>query len=155
MAISCWQEEWNYIIRNVIFSDMELRKLMMIPDGTNIIDFIDKFFIRAGDTNETLKSENVRIVYGDIPVGVTNNPNVVRTQMKFNIYVKKEHLHDVSNDRLVLRTMKICDRLNLLLAQPINIKGYRFRVIGEQDIGTRTIGYVRRDITFEFKKVYG
>lgn len=46
MPISTWMNDWNTIIRTVIFPDNELKELMRIPENTNIITFIDKYFMR-------------------------------------------------------------------------------------------------------------
>lgn len=69
MANRSWIDEWNDILRNIIFADDELKTLMEIPESTNIIAFTDRHFIRAGYTNKTLVNEPVRIVYGMLGTG--------------------------------------------------------------------------------------
>jgi hypothetical protein len=46
-----WIHDWNEIIRDVIYPDTELRRLMRLPKGTGIIEFIDKYFMRSGYSN--------------------------------------------------------------------------------------------------------
>ena len=52
-----WQDNWNNVIRNEIFLDDKLKELMLIPKGTDIAKFTDKFFIRDGSTDELLTNE--------------------------------------------------------------------------------------------------
>lgn len=111
-----WINDWNDIIRHVIFSDKELMNLMKIPEKTSIIDFIDRYFIRAGFTNKILSNEDVRIVYGSTS-SATNIDGVTSNVMNFDIYVKLENLHNVGVDRLVMRTQLIAQRLIYLLTR--------------------------------------
>jgi len=132
--------------------------LMRIPKNVGIIEFIDKYFIRAGYTNEVLEYEDVRIVYGNTGVHETETPNVTKNEMSFDIYVKQEHLHNVGNDRLEFRTHLIAAKLIQLLTKHGTsgkyLGGYRFWVKNELDLGTRTTGYVRYCVTFYYMKVY-
>lgn len=154
MVLRSWIDDWNDIIRNVIFKDEELKSLMKLPANTNIITFIDKYFIRAGYTTEVLTNESVRIVYGTIARGDAMNPYVTRNEMSFDIYVKLEDLHNVERDRLVFRNHLIAKRLIDLLTKQRYLGAYRFTVEGEGDMGTSTIGYTRYNVTFGFMKTY-
>lgn len=151
-----WINAWNSIIRNVIWKDLELKQLMKIPYGTNIIQFIDRYFIRAGYTNKLLTDEVCRIVYADIQGSDTAVPNVKKNMMTFDIYVKQDELHNVGDDRLQYRTHLIAARLKYLLTKDryLNNTGYRFWIAGDWDLGTRTIGYARYTIAFYYMKVY-
>lgn len=151
-----WIDAWNKIIREVIWKDHELKALMKIPAKTGIIQFIDRYFIRAGYTNKLLSDEVCRIVYADVQGSDTNVPNVKRNMMTFDIYVKQDELHNVGDDRLQFRTHLIAARLNKLLTQKRYLKdtGYRFWIAGDWDLGTRTIGYARYTIAFYYMKVY-
>ena len=151
-----WINAWNKIIREVIWNDHELKTLMKIPAKTGIIQFIDRYFIRAGYTNKLLSDEVCRIVYADVQGSDTNVPNVKRNMMTFDIYVKQDELHNVGDDRLQFRTHLIAARLNKLLTQERYLKdtGYRFWIAGDWDLGTRTIGYARYTIAFYYMKVY-
>ena len=156
LNIDRWINDWNTIIRRVIFADDELKTLMKLPANTNIITFIDKYFIRAGYTNKLLENEAVRIVYSEIQGHETQSPNIVRTMMTFDIYVRIEDLHNVGTDRLVMRTQKIASRLIYLLTKSRYIQdtGYRFWPAGDWDLGTRTTGYARYCVALNFMKVY-
>ena len=151
-----WIDAWNKIIREVIWKDHELKTLMKLPAKTGIIQFIDRYFIRAGYTNKLLSDEVCRIVYADVQGSDTNVPNVKRNMMTFDIYVKQDELHNVGDDRLQFRTHLIAARLNKLLTQERYLKdtGYRFWIAGDWDLGTRTIGYARYTIAFYYMKVY-
>lgn len=153
MVHPSWTQDWNDIIRDVIFADEELKSLMEIPEGTSIIDFIDKYFIEAGYTNKILSDENVRIVYGSISVA-TNHPNVSSNRLSFDIYVKHEEMHNVGRDRLMLRTKLIASRLINLLTKKKYIGNYRFFSPTESNMGTSAIGYNRYNMTLSYLKTY-
>lgn len=151
-----WIKEWNDIIRDVFFQDAVLKNLMLLPEGTNIITFIDKYFIRAQFTDTLLSNEPVRIIYSDIQGTQTDVPNVMKKMMTFDIFVKKEKAHNVSNDRLVMRTQVIADRIVYLLTKDryVQNKGYRFWIAGDWDLGTSTTGYTRYCVAFNYMKTY-
>lgn len=151
-----WIKEWNDIIRDVFFRDAVLKQLMLLPENTNIITFIDKYFIRAQYTDTLLTNEDVRIMYSDIQGSPTENPNVLRKMMTFDIFVKKEKLHNVSNDRLIMRTQVIADRIIHLLTKDryVQNQGYRFWIAGDWDMGTSTSGYARYCVAFYYMKTY-
>lgn len=168
MGYSSWLQEWNDIIRHVFFADEELKKLMLIPAGTTIIQFIDKYFIRAGYTSEILTDEPVRIIYGNLTESMTKNTHVSVNAITFDVFVRKDQLHNVGDDRLLYRTDLITDRIKqLLLTSPthhVKIKdrevdpdnyydsAYRFYFAGEADLGSSVIGYNRRNVSFTYKK---
>jgi len=151
-----WINAWNTIIRKVIWPDHELKVLMKIPPKTGILQFIDRYFIRAGYTNKLLTDEVCRIIYADIQGGETSVPNVTKNMMTFDIYVKTEELHNIGDDRLQMRTHLIAERLYTLLTSDRYLAGtgYRFWVAGDWDMGTRVTGYVRYTIAFRYMKVY-
>lgn len=151
-----WNDDWNDIIRYVIFADEELKRLMKIPENTNIITFIDKYFIEADYTTKVLKDESVRVIYKDITGADTEVPNVKKNMMTFDIYVKLDDLHNADVDRLKMRTRLIAARLYELLTKEryLNDSGYRFWIALEGNQGTRTIGYARYMIAFYYMKVY-
>lgn len=151
-----WINDWNRIIREVIFADEELKTLMKLPEDIDIITFIDKYFIRAGYTNKVLEDEHVRIIYADVQGSPTSVPNVMKKMMTFDIYVKTEDLHNVGRDRLIMRTQLIANRLLQILTDERYAQqtGYRFWIAGEWDQGTRTIGYGRYTLALYYMKVY-
>lgn len=151
-----WIKGWNSIIRNVIFKDYELRKLMKLPSKTGVIQFTERYFVKAGYTNKLLTDESCRIVYSDVQASETDVPNVKKNMLQFDIYVKNEELRTCSDDGLILRTHLIAERLFKILTKTryLNETGYRFWLAGEWDIGTRTAGYTRCKIAFYYMKVY-
>ena len=148
-----WISDWNDIIRHVIFSDKELMNLMKIPEKTSIIDFIDRYFIRAGFTNKILSNEDVRIVYGSTS-SATNIDGVTSNVMNFDIYVKLENLHNVGVDRLVMRTQLIAQRLIYLLTRVRYNGVYRFYDPVEGDMGTSAVGYARYRVSLSYTRTY-
>ena len=151
-----WIDAWNTIIRKVIWPDHELKTLMKIPAKTGILQFIDRYFIRAGYTNKLLTDEVCRIVYADVQGSETDVPGVTKNMMTFDIYVKTEELHNIGDDRLKMRTHLIAERLFKLLTSERYLAdtGYRFWIAGDWDMGTRVTGYVRYTIAFRYMKVY-
>ncbi len=151
-----WIDAWNTIIRKIIWTDDELKKLMKLPSNTNILQFIDKYFIHAGYSNALLTDEVCRIVYSDIQGSETDVPNVTKNLLVFDIYVKQSELHNIGDDRLKLRTHLIAERLLKLLTQERYLAntGYRFWIAGDWDMGTRVTGYARYSIAFRYMKVY-
>lgn len=147
-----WIDDWNDVIRNVFFQDHVLRALMKLPSDISIIDFIDRYFIRAGYTNTILTDESVRIIYGTYAVP-TNVSGVTKNQMSFDIYVKNEDLHNVGNDRLVMRTQLIARRIIYLLTKDRYNGAYRFYDPYEGDMGTSAIGYSRYNATLSYMRV--
>ena len=151
---NAWTNEWNSVIRYIIFQDAELKSLMNIPENTHIIDFKNKYFIRTGTVSTPLKDESVRISYGVFGTSLAGSPRVLRQEMSFDIYVKQQDLNNVGSDRLVNRTEVIAQRLQRLLTDKNNplLEGFDFRCIGESDMATNTIGYVRYNVTFMFTR---
>jgi hypothetical protein len=151
-----WVNSWNTIIRKLIWPDHELKVLMKIPPKTGILQFNQRYFIRAGYTNELLTDEVCRIIYADVTSHETDVPNVKKQLMTFDIYVKKEEMYNIGDDRLVSRLDLIVERLDNLLRSNRYLAntGYRFWLAdGGLDLGTRTIGYARRTISYYYMKV--
>lgn len=151
--LKTWITEWNDIVRDVIFPDTELRSLMELPENVRIVDFIHKYFIRAGFSNDLVTDEPVRIIYGDLITTVAGAPHVLRRELSFDIYVKKEELNNYGRDRLMYRTELIAARLIELLTSRRYNKGFRFWVVSDNDMGTTTVGYVRRTVSFNYMRI--
>ena len=151
-----WTNSWNAIYREVIFKDHELKTLMKIPPKTGILQFRDRYFIRAGFTNKLLTDEVCRIVYSDSASSDTAVPNVKRNVLTFDVYVKQEEMYNIGEDRLISRLDYIIDRLDKLMRRERYLAdtGYRFwPATAPLDLGTRTVGYDRRAIAFNYMKV--
>ena len=152
-----WANAWNTIIRKVFWQDYELKRLMKLPPKTGILQFCDRYFIRAGYTNALLTDEVCRIVYADSANSDTDVPNIKRNTITFDIFVKQEEMHNVGDDRLLTRIDLIADKIykDLTKDRYVAGTGYRFWVAtGDLDLGTRTVGYVRKTIAFNYMKVY-
>ena len=149
-----WDAAWNDVIRYVIYPDTELKNLMMIPAGTDIVTFVDKYFIKSGLVNEVLKDENVRIIYKDTPLGVAGNENVINVEFDFDIYVRTTNLRNATKDRLMLRTDLIASRLRYLLVNNPNLSVFSFRCIGDESVGSKAIGYSCHNLAFVYKRTY-
>lgn len=151
-----WIDNWNKIIRTVIFPDRELKRLMKLPPSTGIIQFADKYFMQAGFSNKLLTDEPCRIIYANVHGADTAAPKVKKSMMTFDIYVKTEYQRNATQDGLALRTHLIADRLLKLLTSERYLAdtGYRFWIAGDWDLGTRTVGYSRYTIAFYYMKVY-
>ena len=151
-----WINAWNTIIRKVIWPDHELKTLMKLPSRTDIIQFVERYFIRAGFTNKLLTDEVCRIVYSDLEGYETDVPNVRKNIMVFDIYVKQDEMRNIGDDRLVTRIDLITERLFKLLTSDRYLAetGYRFWIAGDWDGGTRVTGYHRKTIAFNYMKVY-
>lgn len=152
-----WTHEWADIVREVIFKDPILKELMMIPTGTSIIQFEDEYFIKMTFADVTVIDEDVRIVYANLNSNDIKHPNVIRQEMSFDVFVKKEHIHDVGDDRLMERGDLICVRLRQLLSGRVETsKGptaFKFTWIGgPTQLGSSTIGYRRYNISFEYNR---
>ena len=151
-----WVDAWNTIIRKVIWPDHDLKVLMKLPPKTGIIQFVDRYFIRAGYSNKLLTDEVCRIVYSDMQGYETNVPNVKKNLMLFDVYVKQDELRNIGDDRLITRIDLIVAELEKLLTSERYLAdtGYRFWIAGDWDGGTRVTGYQRKTIAFHYMKVY-
>lgn len=149
--IRTWADNINNVIRDVIFPDQELKDLMMIPeaDNSDIIAFIQKYFIRDPSPDELLTNQDVRICYGDM-AGTPIGKYAVRKNMFFDIYVKQEHEHDVDNDVLKYRSDVLCSKLRELLTDQKYVCHIAFNYVDDYILFTKTIGYTRHRILFSY-----
>ena len=108
--IQTWKDNWNDVIRYVIFKDAPLKELMLIPENTSIVNFIDKYFIQNEVGDEILCDEKVRVVYYDSKGKDTGNKGVRLHYKEFDIFVRDDVLHTASDDRLQNRYDLIAER---------------------------------------------
>lgn len=146
-----WQDNWNNVIRNVIFPDKRLKELMMVPERTDIIEFQKRYFIRDGSTDELLTNEKVRIVYHDDQGFDTWSKNVFGKYKSFDIYVKEDAEHTADLDRLRSRQVMIAERIKYLLLRSRNCQNLHFQYEDEYDLWTKTVGYKLYRLTFFYK----
>ena len=149
--IKTWDDNWNDIIRTVIFKDTKLKEYMLVPEGTPIVPFITKYFINDAAPDAILTTEKVRVNYYDTEGYETGNKNVVRKYKAFDIYVKEEYLYDATNDRLKARTQLISERIKYLLLNKFHICGLHFEYKDEFDLWTKTVGYRRYHLVFSYR----
>lgn len=123
---------------------------MLLNEKTSIIEFQDRYFIKAGYTSKTLKDEPVRIVYGDITGDPTGNVFVNREVMSFDIYVRNDCMHNATKDGLDNRTELIAERLTKLLTGERYVYNIRFWYVDDHPVGTSTIGYERHNLSLGF-----
>lgn len=136
-----WQDNWNNVVRYEIFTDEILKELMLVPEGTDIVKFTDKYFIRDGSTDELLTNEKVRIVHHDDEGFDTFNKNVKGKYRIFDIFVSEDVEHTASDDWLKSRQVLIAERLKYLLLRKRNCQNIRFWYQDEYDMWTKTVGY--------------
>lgn len=146
-----WQDNWNNVVREEIFPDKELKKLMMVPPDTDIVKFTDKYFIRDGSTDELLTNEKVRIVHHDTEGFDTFNPGVKGKYREFDIYVSEDVEHTATKDWLQSRQVLIAERLKYLLLRKKYCQNIRFWYQDEYDMWTKTVGYKMYRLTFFYK----
>ena len=146
-----WQDNWNNVVRNVLFPDEKLKELMLVPKDTDIVKFIDKYFIRDGSTDELLTNEKVRIVQHDSQGYDTGVKNVRGKYRDFDIYVSEDVEHTYDNDWLKSRQILIAERIKYLLLRNRYCERIRFYYEDEYDMWTKTVGYKLYRLTMLYK----
>ena len=146
-----WQDNWNNVVRNVLFPDDKLKELMLVPEGTDIITFQKKYFIRDGSTDELLTNEKVRIVCHDDQGSWTFNKGVNVKYKSFDIYVKEDIEHTADIDRLKSRQVLVAERIKYLLLRQWDCEHLHFQYEDEYDMWTKTVGYKMYKLTFFYK----
>lgn len=151
-----WHDNWNDVIRNVLFPDVELKTLMRIPAGSvnNIREFIGKYFIEDAMPDEPVVNEDVRVIYYEEEGSKLGTPHVTKKILSFDIYVKESMLYNATNDRLQRRDKLIAQRLKELLLWKEHVCGLRFQYEDEYHLGARTIGYRRYHLVLSYKTTW-
>ena len=148
--IKTWDDNWNDVIRYVLFPDAKLKELMMVPPKTTIVQFIDKYFINSAASDELLSDEKVRIVYYDTKGKDYGQKNVYLKYKEFDIYSREEFLYTATNDRLKSRTALIAERIKYLLLRKFSVCGLHFYYEDEYALWTKTVGYRRNHLVFSY-----
>ena len=146
-----WQDNWNNVVRNVLFQDEKLKELMLVPEGTDIMTFQKKYLIRDGSTDELLTNEKVRVVTYDEDGSETWNPGVRVKYKNFDIFVSEDVEHTADNDRLRSRQIMIAERIKYLLLRRWDCEHLHFQYEDEYDQWTKTVGYKMYKLTFFYK----
>ena len=146
-----WQDNWNNVVRNVMFKDDRLKELMLVPKTTDIMAFQKKYFIRDGSTDELLTNEKVRVVARDDEGAFTYNKNVRVKYKVFDIFVSEDVEHTADVDRLRSRQVMIAERIKYLLLRQKICEHLHFEYEDEYDQWTKTVGYKMYRVTFSYK----
>lgn len=152
IKLRTWHDNWNQVIRSVIFSDTALLSLMLIPaaERTDIRSFLSKYFIEDALPDELVFNEGVRIICYETEGTKLGTAHVLKKYLAFDIYVSNEQLYNVDTDRLKRRDKQIAQRLKELLTQKTHTCGLRFQYEDEYHLGAKTVGYKRYHIVFSY-----
>lgn len=146
-----WQDNWNNVVRNVLFQDDKLKSLMLVPVGTDIMTFQKKYFVRDVATDELLTKEKVRVVTHD-DEGIPTLNKCVRVKYKnFDIFVSEDVEHTADIDRLKSRQVLIAERIKYLLLRQRVCENLAFQYEDEYDLWTKTVGYKEYRLTLFYK----
>ena len=146
-----WDDNWNDVIRYEIYQDAKLKEQLCTPPQATINQFIENYFIEGSGTDQLQTNELVRVVHYDNEGVDTGNKNVLRRYKEFDIYVKKSHLYNASNDRMKSRCKLIAERIKWILLKEQHIHGLHFEYANEFDMWTKTVGYQRYHLVFTYK----
>ena len=149
-----WADNLNDAIRDKVFPDEELMRLMLVPAEAkeNIRVFLDRFFIKEAISDEIITDEPVRILYHHKEsTGIVNNPYAHKRYLTFEIYVKKDRLFDCDPDRMRARTEMIVQRLKEIFTDKTYVCRMRYLYEDDYEIGTRLTGYTRHVLIFSYK----
>ena len=147
-----WKDNWNDVMRYVLFPDERLRSLLCLPQDVTIAQFRDKYFTKGhGTTNEILTNEKVRVIWYDSEGRDTGNRRVKNKYKEFDIYVKQDVLFNATQDRLQYRYDLIAERLKELLCGSQYVGQMRFEMEDEYDVWTKTAGYTLYHVSFSYK----
>lgn len=150
-----WTQNMADVIREVIFQDEELKRLMMIPEGdqNNLSAFRDRYFIRGNPAGEIVGDEPVRIVYSEGEPSETSAPNIFKHRIEFSVYCQSKHCYDAAEDRTLHRGHLIGERLIQLLSGK-RLCNIRFYARGLYDQTIRMAGFERVSAVFTYKRIY-
>lgn len=122
---------------------------MLVPEGTDILTFIEKYFLRDSSTDELLTNEKVRITHSDTQGLRSTNKYVHGKYKHFDIFVSEDVEHTATRDKLQSRQVLIAQRIKeLLLSKECRKYGISFSYEDEFDLWTKTIGYKLYHIVF-------
>lgn len=122
----------------------------MIPAKTDIVTWVNKYFVDAALCTDIVTDEDVRILWYEDQSTVTSNPLVNRRKLCFDIYVKREHARDASGDYLRTRPRMIAQKLMEMLTMPDSVGQVAFMYNDDFDIGTNMVGYLRHHLVISY-----
>jgi hypothetical protein len=145
-----WADNWNNVIRDVFYPDAKLKALMLVPEGTPITEFIQRYMIEDAPPDEVITNEKVRVAYYDTQGQMDKYHKVRRKWKEFEIYVHKDVLHTATSDRLQKRYDLIAGRIKYLLLRNYHVCGLHFEYADEFLLYTRVVGYLRYHLDFGY-----
>lgn len=151
-----WYEDWQQMIRQVLFADEELKELMLIPEDKrdDALEFVDKYFIESPAPDEVMLKEDVRVLFYDEAGKETSHPFVTRKIFSIDVYVKKDKLYGGDEDDYMKRRDRlIFQRIRNLISKK-RFKGYNFTCYDDYPLSCKVEGYARYHGVFYYKKTY-
>jgi hypothetical protein len=96
-----WEDNWNNVIRYVLYQDDILKEYMLVPDdGTVAIDkFIKNYFIRSAMPDALVTDQKVRVIYYETEGQDMNIQQARMRYLEFDVYVKDSEEHTIGRDR--------------------------------------------------------
>lgn len=153
VTLRTWEDNWNQVLRYVIFDDPVLMNLMMVPKDINILDFLKKYWIEDQNGADLLTNEQVRIISYTSTNGTTGVRKVIPKTKEFDIYVREDVLYGADPiDALRKRTILIKDRQKYLLTNQVYTHHLRFDYVDGMDSWTKMVGYKRYHVIFSYNE---
>ena len=84
---------------------------MLLPADTDIVTWSERYFVDEELSTDIITDEDVRVLWYEDQSSKTSNPLVSQRRICFDIYVKREHIHDATNDLLRSRARMISQKL--------------------------------------------
>lgn len=152
MKQQTWHDNWNNVLRDVIFPDAELKDLMLIPAKSrgNIKEFIERYFVEDVMPDELVTDEDVRVLCYETEGVKLSNPRVTKKFLEFDIFVRNAVLYTATSDRLQRRDKLIFKRLKALLTGDTYVCNLRFTYEDDYHLGTKTVGFRRYHAVFSY-----
>lgn len=103
VKLRTWADNWNDVLRDVIFPDVRLLELMLVPtaDRQDIRKFLDRYFVEDILSDAPVTDEKVRVLYYETEGGkLGGDPHITRKRLEFDIFVRNTELYTADRDRL-------------------------------------------------------
>lgn len=97
-----------------------------------------------------VEDEDVRVLWYEEASGQTGNPNVLKRKICFDIYVRREHLNDVTNDIFQSRARMVSQKIQELLSGREQVGRICFAYSDDYALGTKMVGYVRHHLVMTY-----
>ena len=140
-------------ILTTFFNDSLLKDYMgiSVSDKNKIVEFRDKYCCNIFNSDALVINDISRLVYRNLNLSSTNNPQVKIDSLMIDIYVKASEEYTVDPvDRLKRRQDVIYKRILELLNNQ-SICGFKFRLVDKGDLYSGVLNYHRYFLKFEYK----